>query len=320
MARRKTDIAATGSKPGAFKYRYAYLAVFFALIIAYVAEGFIPKPDKRVLSQFHLTTTGYYWLVDPLIIVLVAIWLASLYGSMRVKSYARLISNSRDGAAIDKISNGLLILTMSLPLTSNIAYVLNHIARNHSRLQPTMTIVINYISLALMAAAFISIARGSNKLFKLIPGQVKQLPQMAWQGLFILAGSLYGYFIVAQPIHTPLARRAYYLPDWLLVLTIAAPYMFFWYLGVRGAYNIYLYRANISGQLYKGALNFLAAGIFFVVLGSVLTRMLTSISTTITNLKLTPLLLVIYGLLSVIATGYILIAIGAQKLRRIEEA
>jgi hypothetical protein len=96
--------------------------------------------------------------------------------------------------------------------------------------------------------------------------------------------------------------------------------MFFWYLGVRGAYNIYLYRANISGQLYKGALNFLAAGIFFVVLGSVLTRMLTSISTTITNLKLTPLLLVIYGLLSVIATGYILIAIGAQKLRRIEEA
>jgi hypothetical protein len=63
-----------------------------------------------------------------------------------------------------------------------------------------------------------------------------------------------------------------------------------------------------------------ALGIAVVVLGSVLTRVFISISTTITNLKLTPILIIIYGLLSVIAAGYILIAIGAKKLRKIEEA
>jgi len=61
-------------------------------------------------------------------------------------------------------------------------------------------------------------------------------------------------------------------------------------------------------------------GIAIVVLGSVITRIIYSISPAITNLRITPILVIIYALLVVIAAGYTLIAIGAKKLRKIEEA
>jgi hypothetical protein len=323
MPRGKTDTTSSGldrPKGSKINFSYIYLAAFSILTIAYLAENFLPKPDKMVLNKYHLSLAGYHWLVYPLVTLLVLIWLASLYGSLRVKSYSKLIKSSHDGRGMNRISNGLLVLTLSLPLNSNISYVVNHFGRRHADLLPTMTIINNYIVLALAATAFTLLFSGSQDLHRLIRGRIRQLPPMVWQGFFILFSSLYSYFIIAQPIHTPLARRAYFLPDWLLALTIAAPYVFFWYLGARAAYNIYLYRSNINGSLYKSALNFVALGIAVVVLGSVLTRVFISISTTITNLKLTPILIIIYGLLSVIAAGYILIAIGAKKLRRIEEA
>lgn len=322
MARKTDNVPAyfRWSKNNGPNLTRLYLALFVILTLAYLGESFLPEPDKTVLTHYHLSHAGYYRLIVPLVIMLVIIWAISLYGSLRVKSYARLIRNSKDGKGMNLISNGLLTQTISLPIVSNVSYTLNHIAKNHPHLQPTMTIIINYISLGLMALAFLFVFAGSHKLAKLIPARAKQLPNSLWQGVFIFASSIYAYFVIIQPINHPLDRRVYYLPEWLLVLTIAAPYMFFWYLGIRGAYNIFLYRRNIKGSVYKGALNNLAAGIAVVVLASVVTRVISSLSSKITNLKITPVLLIVYGLLGLIAAGYILIAVGAKKLRNIEEA
>jgi len=323
MAWKKTDDAPSYSRRAQnslIDFTRIYVAIFVILTIAYLVETILPKPDKAILTHYHLSHASYYWLIDPLAIILVLIWLVSLYGSLRVKAYARVIDGSKDGKGMNLIGNGLLTQTISLPIISNLSYILNHAAKNHPGLQPTATIIINYISLGLMAAAFILVFAGGQKLFKLVPSRTRQLPRIVWQGVFILASSLYTYLVIIQPIHHPLDRRAYFLPDWLLVLTIAAPYIFFWYLGVNGAYNMYLFSRNIKGSIYKDALSFLASGVALVVLASVITRIITSLSSRITSLKITPILLIVYGLLAVIAAGYILIAIGAKKLRKIEEA
>lgn len=320
---RKTDNASFALKKSKVigkNFIGLYIVLFVLLTISYLAESFLPKPNKLVLTHYHLSNTGYYELLIPLVCILVVIWLISLYGALRVKSYARLIRGSKDGRGMNLIGNGLLVQTFSLPIISNISYLLNHAANNHPNLQPTMTIIINYISLGLMALAFSLIFIGGHKLSELLPIRVKQLPRSLWQAVFILASALYTYFIIIQPIHHPLDRKVYYLPGWLLVLTIAVPYVFFWYLGIRGAYNMFLYRRNIKGKVYRSALSFLAAGISVIILASVITRIITSLSTRITNLKITPLLMIIYGLLTVIGLGYVLIAVGAKKLREIEEA
>lgn len=322
MARKKAETVPSGPKKPAkkrFNFSYIYVAIFLLLTIAYLCESILPKPDKAILSHYHLSRAGYYWLVDPLVTILVIIWLISLYGSLRVKSYARLISNSKDGKGMNLISNGLLTLTLSLPITSNVNYVLGHIARDHHNLQPTMTIIINYVALGLMALAMVYIFAGGHLLYRLLPRRIAQFPQSLWLAVFIFASSMYASFIVVQPLRHPLDRHIYYLPDWLMVLTIAAPYMFAWYLGVRGAYNIFLFRRNIRGKIYRSALSYLAAGIAVVILSSVATRIITSLSSRITNLQITPLLIIIYALLALIAIGYFLIAVGAKKLRNIEE-
>jgi len=297
-----------------------YIVLFAILTITYLAEAFLPKPSKVFLAHYHLSHTGYYELIIPLVIILVVIWLISLYGSVKVKNYARLIKESKDGQGMDLIADGLLVQTISLPVVSNISYFLNHIAGNHPRLQPTMTIIVNYVSLGLMALALAYIFVGSTKVCNLVPGRVRQLPHSLWQAVFITASSLYAYFIIIEPIHHPLDRRVYFLPDWLLVVTIAVPYMFFWYLGIRGAYNLFLYRRNTKGSVYRSSLSYLAAGIAVVVLASIITRIITSLATRITTLQITPVLLIVYGFITIVGIGYILIAIGAKKLKDIEEA
>lgn len=322
MARKKAEAAPLGKNRPAGKrpiFNYIYLVVFFVLTIAYICEAVLPKPDTVLLHHYHLSESGYRWLIDPLVILLVIIWLISLYGSLRVKSYAQLIKGSKDGRGMDLIANGLLTSTIALPITSNISYALSHIARDHPNLQPTMTIIINYISLGLMVLAMIFIFAGGHMLYRLLPRRAKQLPQSLWLAVFILAASLYATFIVVQPIQHPGDSKVYFLPTWLLVLTVAVPYLFGWYLGIRGAYNIYLFRRNTKGSIYRSALSNLSGGIAVVVLASVATRVISSLSSRITNLKITPVLVIIYSLLTVIAIGYVLIAIGAKKLRSIEE-
>jgi hypothetical protein len=319
---RKTDNAPLGfmwSKLGRRNSSELYIIIFALLTIGYLAEAFLPKPNQLLLSHYHLSHNGYYWLVVPLVILLVIIWITSLYGSLKVKAYARLIEGSKDGQGMNLIGIGLLIQTFSLPIISNVNYLLSHLAEDHPNLKPTMTIIINYISLGLMALAFSFIFTGGHKLSRLLPNRIRQLPQSVWVGFFVIASALYSYFIIIEGINHPQDRKVYYLPGWLLVLTIVVPYIFVWYLGIRSAHNLFLYRRNVKGKLYRGSLSFLAAGIAVVILASVATRVITSLSSGITNLEITPLLMIIYGLLSIIAMGYVLIAVGAKKLRDIEE-
>jgi hypothetical protein len=46
---------------------------------------------------------------------------------------------------------------------------------------------------------------------------------------------------------------------------------------------------------------------------------LTTVSTRLTQLSLTPILFILYALIVIDAAGFVLIAIGANKLKQIEE-
>jgi hypothetical protein len=170
-----------------------------------------------------------------------------------------------------------------------------------------------------MAVALSLIAGGAEKLAALANRKHLQLPENFWVLGFIIISSLYGYFLISQPSEKSLAVRPYYLPHWAVLVTLAMPYLYFWYRGFKGAYMLFEYQKNVRGWLYKKALRYLAAGVSVVVLSSVLTRMLTTIPSQLNHLNLTPVLVIIFGLLAVIAIGYGLIALGANRLRKIEE-
>jgi hypothetical protein len=248
----------------------------------------------------------------------VASWIFSLIGSVRVKNYSTLISRSADGRAFDWLGVGFLILAMSQPLSAMIASVFARVETNSPQLIPTLTIISNYISMALVGIGLVVISAGAGRLRQLVKAPPSKLAQDIWAVFFVIFSALYAYFII-QPIHTPLARRVYFLPDWLLVVSIAIPYMLIWYKGLTAVFDLFLYQRRITGKIYKESLRYLAAGILVVIVTSVGTRVLTTISTSLCGFNLTPLLLVVYALVLLNAAGFLLIAFGANKLRRIEE-
>lgn len=301
------------------RYLLCYAVVFAGLMIAYIFLTYLPQPDKAVLRHYNLSLSGYYWLVSTIVALLILISTAGLYGSMVAKAYANLIKKSPDGQAINRISIGFLILSISLPFSSVLSSVIGQVVKHHTSWQPTLTIINNYIGLVLVAAAFTYIARGSEDLYRLARPRLKPLPQKMWVFLFIAASSIYSYFIITERANAQPARNPYFLPIWLVVVTLTIPYLYFWYRGFNAAYNIFLYQKHVPGPIYTSALKYLSAGITFVILSSVSTRILSSVSPSLSRLHLTPLLFIIYGFLVLEAAGYFLIAVGAKRLRQIEE-
>jgi hypothetical protein len=90
-------------------------------------------------------------------------------------------------------------------------------------------------------------------------------------------------------------------------------------MGFLAAYRLYTYQRRVKGAIYRSSLIYVAVGIAAVVMSSIAVRFLATISNQLNRLKLTPVLFIIYGLLVLIAIGFLSIAWGAKKLRRIEE-
>lgn len=312
-------------EPGQFKklsfkkLKLLYTSAFSALVVTYLGISFLSVPSRLVLKKYNLTITSYRWLILPIVILIVATWLVSFYGSMRFKSYSEVIKKSRDGHALDFISTGLLVLTIALPFSAVLGSIFNIAIGHHPEFMPRLTIIKNVVGVALLGLAFILIAKGANLLQNLIQQQKRVLSQAFWVPLFIIASTLYSYLIITRPGHVPLAQQVYFLPNWLLLLMIVIPYLYIWYCGLNAAYNVFRYKLNVRGRLYKSALGYLAVGILMVIASSVVTEILVTASSHLSRLNLTPVLWIIYSLLVVDGAGYVLIAIGAKKLHRLEE-
>jgi hypothetical protein len=296
-----------------------YIAVAAVLTIAYLLLSLLPDPNPAVLKTYSLTTTTYFWIITPVVTLLALIWIAGYYGSLNIKDYSWLIRRSSDGQEINTVSNGLLVLSLSLPVGAVFAGIAGLIERHHTGLVPTFTILTNYLNLVLMGISFALIAKGAENLYASVRPKIRPVPQKYWVLLFIIFSAIYGYFIIAQPLHHPQARKVYFLPDWLMLATIAIPYLYIWYRGLNAAYCLFEYQRNVAGRLYKKALNLLAAGIAMVIISSIATRTISTLSTQLSELSLTPLLFIIYALLALIGIGFILIVAGSRRLRQMEE-
>jgi hypothetical protein len=168
--------------------------------------------------------------------------------------------------------------------------------------------------------SFWLITRGAGKLARLIkkpaPQSAKALVTVT---VFMLAG-LYAFLALAKATHDGTGGPAnYHLPGWLVLLTIILPYLFVWHRGSIAAFEIQWYRKHTKGLLYKRSLKLLAAGVASVIVTQIVFQFFVAVADTVGGLRLGSLLLVIYALLGVMAAGYVMIAMGAKKLQKIEE-
>src|SRR6185437_3372308 len=75
--------------------------------------------------------------------------------------------------------------------------------------------------------------------------------------VFIILGVLFLHFVVRNQSSS---ANPYYLPLYPLMLTVIAPYLYIWIIGLLGMYDLWLYMHHVKGFLYRKGLQNLIAG------------------------------------------------------------
>jgi hypothetical protein len=280
-------------------------------------------PITETSKKLGLTQPVFDLLRITIALPLLLIWLAAVYGALHLKRYAQSIKEGLDGQSLHKISTGLFILAFSMILSSLLGNV-RSINIYNSSVVSTITIISNYLNAFAPLLAYFLIFSGSAKLLQNTNIKAVDLGHkiMALLPLALFA-AVYIWLTFTNPNRqvpaTNDSAAAYYLSDPLIVVTIMVPVILAWVLGVLSVVNIYSYMKNVPGLIYKQSLKYLAFGIVGVVSASILTQALSALgSARLMGISLGWLLGLVYVLLTVIALGYVLIAIGSKKLSKIE--
>lgn len=293
-------------------------------IVLYTALILIIPPDQAVLDKFNLTLIQLQFIDITIIMLLALIWYSAFYGFSKFKEYATKIIDNPDGRAFNTIANGLGVLAFALPITSLISIELSYLARLYPEFTPITVILDRYIAIILAMVAIIFIYRGSKKLAALTNKRPKNTLFTWGSLLFVLAmGTLYAYIALSNPANdipdAMTMKSVYYLPGWLIITTYVIPHTCIWLLGLRSITFILFFKRNTQGLLYARALSCFAIGLGMVVGASIAVQIFTALGNTPADWGLQQLLAFVYLVVVIMAIGYVLIALGAKKLKRIEE-
>jgi hypothetical protein len=281
----------------------------------YSALVLIPKPSPAILKQYHITAGRLRILDITIIILLAAIWYAGFYGYAKFRNYADIIRNTKDGEHVDKLSKGLLLLVLWLPVSSIVSSALNYLGLRHPSSLHNVTIVNHYVGIVFPLAAYIFIALGARGLSQL----ARQRPSFLTTNILSLV-LVYIYVIYIRLVASTQHRGlVYQLPIWLILLTIVAPYIYMWSIGALAAYELFLYSRKSPGLVYRKSWRLLALGFGWLIVTSIAFQYLTTLTARMQHLSLYSLLGIVYALLAVLSAGFVLIALGTRKLQKIEE-
>lgn len=304
------------------KYRSVFFGIGVLIGIYFVATVLV-SPNPAVLERFNLTATTVRIINLTFAVVYAIIWLIAATGYVRIREYSQLIRKNKDGKGFALIASGLGFLALRMPISSTVNAIFVYFGRQHEWLQPIGVISNNYLGLILALAGFSLIGLGVGSLLELVPAKLPRRNSIIMLIVSMVLVSAYTYLAIGQPgFDTPLQpgqRATYYLPSWLIVSTIILPYAYIWYHGFMAAISLRHYRKNVKGTLYKQGLRWLTWGISIVIIGSIILQFSGARLITGSRFQVQPLIVAAYIWFLIVAAGYSCIAMGARRLKKIEE-
>lgn len=305
------------------KHPKRFFTLMIILLGIYVALTIVVKPSQAALDLYHLSTTKAYAIILSVDVLSAVIWLSAAWGFVQLLSYSQITQHAKDGRAFQKVAWGLGLIAFRQPINSIMSNVFGYLLQAHPHWLPTTRIITNYVGVAIALFGFGLIYMGSEQLVALTRKRQSPWPRVWFRLIGLVLITIYTYLAIGQGgNHTSAAevsRVNFYMPSWLIVSTIIVPYAYSWYMAITASYNLAFYGRHIKGILYKQALRWVAVGINIVVLNTIFLQFLSAQNSRLNKLDLGPLLILVYVALLTLAAGFIVIAIGAKKLRRIEE-
>jgi hypothetical protein len=273
-------------------------------------------------SRFDISASQARLLQLTVIIPALIIYGAAFFGAVRFKRYAAAISKSKDGIALNKIANGLLVLSTGL-ITNGVWGSLR------TRFKESGDIVLHthvtqFLSLAFPIVAFFLMLLGARLLVKIANtyGTAYRTSVISMAGLGILT-SIYTFALLKNPYRgsTPDIDKysSYYLSDTGILLALVLPSILVWTFGILTVLSLNWYTHTVKGEIYRQAIGKLSKGLMAVISFGIALNFLSTMSSTFSDLSLKGILIFLYVLLILYAVGYLIIASGAKKLALIEE-
>lgn len=295
---------------------------FALLSLCYLALSILQPADPTVLEHYHVSQLQLRIIDASILLPLQIIWVVALVGAVRFKDYAKVIHTSKEGGAFTLLARGLMVLVYGLPISGIIASLFSYLNLRHPDLLPTAIITRNYTNLILALLPFFFLASGARLL--VLSSRRSEGYQPALPGfiapIIILMNTSFTWLVMTSATNHQSGQNAYYLPNWLIASTLVVPYIVTWVWGILATYYLYWYKAKLRGTIYKQAFGDIANGIAVVTGISVFIQFLSTISTQLNALQLPRILALIYFLVALYAVGFVYIARGSTKLKRIEEA
>lgn len=295
--------------------KYLLLVIpFFALVVLLPANNI-------VLKMYNLSPSQYHILLFMIELPLALIWFAAFYGYAKLTQYAKLIKDTPEGPGFDRLAHGLTWLAWGLPVPAMVGLIVNAIASSHANLHPTAIVFNNYFVMVFAVISFFIIHEASVQIRKQTKTERSIVGERSMQVLFTVIGVVYCYFTLRhldlQNINS--TDNPYYLPVWLFVMTVIAPSLYAWFMGLESAYNIWLAARRSKGLIYRKGLEFLAGGLVLAIASLISIQYIRNIVPRVGHLSLNTTLVAVYTIYVITVCGFALIAAGANRLRKMEE-
>ncbi len=294
---------------------------YIVLASIYLSLVFFLPANKIAQHNYHLSSVNYHVLLFAVIVPLVGIWFGAFYSYARLRQYSDEITDTSEGHDFNKFSVGFTWLAWGSIITGLTSLILKSIANAHPSFLATSIIISNYLILLVPLVAYSYISNGARGL------NIKARMTITGQGarilvlFFIIIGVAYCYITFRYlNLHSVGSdNNPYYLPAWLMILTIIIPFLYTWFIGLLSAYEIYLYSKNVQGILYQRAMRLLSGGVTSVIASSIVVQFLRSAVPRTEHLSLNRVLIIVNIAHIFMALGFALISLGARQLRKIEE-
>lgn len=285
-------------------------------VILYAYFTLSHKVPVSQLHKYHASSLSVDLIRISFVVIAALIWYAGFYGYYKLSNYTRLIRLNKDGKEISKLSKGIFILALWLPITSTTSALMRWLVFSHPSWLTLTTVIQDYISLLFPLFGFIMIGYGSRGLSEIAKHRPSFRATNVLALLVILVGVFYGYLVATTSNRL---NNAYQLPVSVVLATLVVPYIYAWFLGFLSVYEIFFYQKKIAGVIYKKYWKFLAIGVGGLIGSSIILQYVTTLSLQLNNLSLNALLIVVYAILLAMSVGFVFISVGARKLQKIEE-
>lgn len=292
-----------------------------ALVVIYTVLIFGLPANLLTMHAYHLSSLEYRVLLFAVALPSMLVWLAAFWGYAALRQYAQSIHKTKEGPHFNQLATGCYWLAWSLPLPTIASLLLNTLADKSPGFRPTAIIIANYLSLLFPLVGFSLIGNTARDLTRSAKLSFSLAGARLIMLLFLLAGVLYCYLTFHHFDLTSLTstHNPYFLPVWLAVVSITVPYLYAWFIGLLGAYEIVLFSKNVQGLLYRRALAYVAVGLVAVIVSSITLQYINGVVPAVSHLVLNYKLVAITLFRILGGTGFIILALGAKRLKKIEE-